>query len=205
MKNNKKTIACILNIILIILEIIGLFMCISRYNKVDIVYYTVDSNLLALVTSVIYLVNLISKKKIKRYVSILKYISTLSVTVTFLVVLFILAPMYNFIYKYLLFYNELLYYHTLCPIIAFISFVFFEEHKIKGIKDNIRAMYFTFIYAGIFIILNVLNIVEGPYPFLMVYKNSIYISFIWLFAIIGGTFTISKIIEIAKNKLKQQM
>ena len=201
MKYSKRKVGYILNVVLILLELIGLGVCIVKYKKVDISYYTVDSNLLALITSCIYVVFSFLNKEIKKYVSILKYISTLSLSVTFIVVIFVLAPMYNFAYKYLLFNNELLYYHTLCPIIAIISFVFFEEHEIKGIRDNIRAMYFTICYATILVILNILKYVEGPYPFLLLYQNPIYVSIIWFVIILGGALFISKIIEVFKNKV----
>ena len=78
--------------------------------------------------------------------------------------------------------------------------MFFESHNIKGLKDNFRAIYFTLIYAAIFITLNILKVYEGPYPFLMVYKQPVYMSIIWFILIVGGAFGIGKGIMWVKNK-----
>ena len=121
-------------------------------------------------------------------------------TVTFIVVVFILTPYYGKdIIIWIFFLESNLFYHTLCPIITFISFMFFESHKIKGIKDNFRAIYFTIAYAIVFITLNILKVYEGPYPFLMVYKQPVYMSIIWFILIVGGAFRIGKGIMWIKN------
>lgn len=201
-EQKRKKIAIILNILLILMEIAGFLICITLYGYFDISYYTQDSNLFALIVSIIYLINVISKKEISKIVSVLKYISVLSLMVTFLVVIFILAPMYNFAYLYLMTSEASIFYHTLCPIIAIISFVFFEEHKIEGKKDILRATYFTMLYSIILIFLNIIGKVDGPYPFLRVRHNPIYMSIIWFIIIIGGAFGIGKIIEVVKRKTR---
>ena len=163
-------------------------------------YYTQLSNYFALCSAEIYLVFLIrnikdKSKEIPKWVSILKYSATLSLLVTFLVVVFILTPYYGKdIIIWIFFEGSNLFYHTLCPIITFISFMFFESHNIKGIKDNFRAVYFTIAYAIVFITLNILKVYEGPYPFLMVYKQPVYMSIIWFIIIVGGAFGIGKLI-----------
>ena len=48
-----------------------------------------------------------------------------------------------------------------------------------NIKDVLVSDIPTLIYGGILIILNILRIVDGPYPFLQVYKNSVIESTIW--------------------------
>ena len=78
--------------------------------------------------------------------------------------------------------------------------MFFERHKINGLKDNFRAVYFTIAYAIVFITLNILKVYEGPYPFLMVYKQPVYMSIIWFILIVGGAFGIGKLIMWIKNR-----
>ena len=73
--------------------------------------------------------------------------------------------LYNLLFK-----GSMLYHHTLCPILAILSFAFVEKY------DNLNAvkgLYFTLIYAAVMIALNVLKIVEGPYPFLLIYKQPV--------------------------------
>lgn len=194
--NNKNAYA--LNLIIIILELVGITMSLVCYGKFDLTYYTQDSNLLGLISAFIYIVYL-KKDNIPKWVSILKYISVLCLTVTFLVVLLILGPMYNFNYLALFFEPTMFIYHLSVPIIAFISFVFYEIHDIHGIKDNLRAIYYTIIYGIITLILNILNVMHGPYPFLYVHENPIYMSVIYFTVIILGSFGIARLIERIKR------
>lgn len=205
-QKKNEIIALIFNIILVLLGITGLVKTITSMGYPAWEYYTQLSNYFSLCSALIYLVFLIHNIKnknneIPKWVSILKYSATLSLLVTFLVVVFILTPYYGKdIIIWIFFVGSNLFYHTLCPIITFISFTFFESHKISGIKDNFRAVYFTLIYAIVFITLNILKVYEGPYPFLMVYKQPVYMSIVWFIIIVGGAFGIGKGIMWVKNR-----
>ena len=225
-EEEKETKALALNVILIIFGIMGFIRTLIGMGNPAIEYYTQLSNYFALISATIYTFYLLKirkereKSKVKeneegnenkektrtnttipKWVSILKYSSTLSLLVTFLVVLFILLPIYGLkIFVWLFFLGSNLFYHTLCPILTFISFMFFEKHNIKGLRDNFRAIYFTIIYAAIFITLNILKVIEGPYPFLMVYRQPVYMSIIWFILIVGGAFGLSMLIMKIKNK-----
>jgi uncharacterized membrane protein (DUF2068 family) len=205
-KIDKNTTALALNVVLVVLGIIGFIRTITGLGYPAWEYYTQLSNYFALISAAIYVVFLIrnikdKSKEIPKWVSILKYTSTLSLLVTFLVVVFILTPYYGKdIIIWIFFWGSNLFYHTLCPILTFISFTFFESHNIKGLKDNFRAIYFTLIYAAVFITLNILKVYEGPYPFLMVYKQPVYMSIVWFILIVGGAFGLGKLIMWIKNK-----
>ena len=90
------------------------------------------------------------------------------------------------------------YHHTLCPILAIISYIFFENNKIKK-KDIPYTMIFTITYTIILIICNILHIIEGPYPFLLIYKQPVYMSILWILIIDGGAYLLSKGLYIAKK------
>ena len=167
----KRKISLFLNILIIIFEIIGLIITYKKNGRVGIEYYTEDSNIIALLTSSIFVLFLLTNKKIPKFLKQLKYISTICLSVTLLVVIFILAPMYNFNYNFLLFKNELLYHHLLCPILSIITFIFFDEIETYNLKENIFSLSFTIIYAIVLIILNIVKIVDGPYPFLQIYNH----------------------------------
>ncbi len=94
----KKRESIILNLLIIILEIIGLVLSFKEIGKSAIMYYTQLSNIFLLIASILYLVFLDEKR---RFVSIIKYSATVSVIITFLVVLFILGPTYDFNYNWL--------------------------------------------------------------------------------------------------------
>lgn len=194
---NNLDVDVFLNVGIIILEIIALIICLNTFGSVDLVYYTIDSNIFLLISSILYLVY---RNKLPRIVQLFKYSSTLSVLITFLVVVFVLLPMYNFNFNFLLWDGPNLYVHVLCPIIALISFVFFEKNDLENtFKNNLRAVYFTIIYGIILIALNIEKIVVGPYPFLKVYEQSILMSLFWVILIIGVAFLLARLLLMIKD------
>ena len=181
----KKSIAIGLNALLVIMGIAGFVLTVRDIGFFDFQYYTQDSNLLSLIASCFLLYYLVKGKKVPRNVTLLKYMSVVSLSVTFLVVIFILAPMFSFNYKWLLLAGNMLFYHFLCPVVAFISFVFFEEHSLEK-KDFLVGILFTIIYAIILVVLNALGVVDGPYPFLKISEQSLLASIFWMICILGG-------------------
>ena len=196
----KKKMDLYLNLLIIVLEVIGLFLSFGLLKGKIFLYYTQDSNILLLIASILYVINY--NKEEKRIISLLKYGGTLSVIVTFIVVIFVLGPTTDLTYKWLLLDSANLFYHTLCPIIALITFIFFDKVSIQGLKDNMYAMLFTIVYGIILVILNLIKVVDGPYPFLHLYTNPVYISVIWFIVLLGGAFILSMLLEMAKNKVQ---
>ncbi len=180
---NKRKIAFIANSLICILEVYALMKYVKVNHTLSLEYYTMDSNLLSLMSSFLFI---IFYKKTKERIKDFRFISTCCLTVTFLVVLFILVPMMNFNYKALLLDNELLFLHTICPIISIISYVFFEE---RSNKKNLGII-FTIMYSLILIPLNIIGVVDGPYPFLRIKEQSIWMTIIWGVIIIGGSYII---------------
>ena len=196
----KRKISIIFNILIIIFEIIGLIITYKNNNRIGIEYYTEDSNIIALITTTIFLIYLLINKEIPKYLKQLKYISTICLTVTLLVVLFILAPMYNYNYYFLLFRNELLYHHLICPILCIITFIYFDEIETYNLKDNITSLSLTIIYGIILIILNLLKIVDGPYPFLKINNQPIELTILWAIIILAMTYIIALLLRKIHNK-----
>ena len=193
MKNKK--IALILNVILVISELIAIVLLLFK-GGIDLIYYTNLSNILALIVSVLFIINYKKKSKL---INDLRFMSTSCLMVTFLVVLFILSPMYQFNYKLLMFTDVFFILHTLCPLLSIISYIFFED----GSKKKYLGFAFTLFYGIVLIILNALRIVNGPYPFLMVYKQGIIMSIVWFILIIGGCYIISLLLSYLNKKLKR--
>ncbi len=198
--NKKKNITLYLNILIIILELIGLFITLKTAHKIEIKYYTECSNIMMLITSFLLTYYLLKKKTIPKWLNILTHMSVLGLTVTFLVVLFILSPMYNFNYGLLLFRGSMLYFHTLCPIISIITYFFSSQIHIAK-KEIKYTMLFTIIYSIVILLLNIFRILEGPYPFLMVYKQPIYMSIIWIILLEGGAYLLSIVLYIIKKRI----
>jgi len=106
--------------------------------------------------------------------------------------------MYNFNYKMFMFTDTFIVFHTICPILSIISYVVFEERSNK----NYLCLVFTAIYGIILAILNILNVVEGPYPFLMVRTQKIWVTLLWSFGLIMGSYVIGIGLNFFNKKIK---
>ena len=193
-KNSKLYCAFIINILIIIMELFAFLVCYKESGFACFEYYTQDSNLFLMFTSLLYVISLlICDKKIPHFVSLLKYAATTSVVITFLTVVTILAPVMGG-YKAMLLDGTMLIHHLICPIFGFVTFVFFERHNLNGLKDALISMIFTCLYGIIAVTLNVLKIMDGPYPFLKVYDQTILISIFWLILMMGSSYLITVLI-----------
>ena len=193
-KNSKLYCAFIINILIIIMELFAFLVCYKESGFACFKYYTQDSNLFLMFTSLLYVISLlICDKKIPHFVSLLKYAATTSVVITFLTVVTILAPVMGG-YKAMLLDGTMLIHHLICPIFGFVTFVFFERHNLNGLKDALISMIFTCLYGVVAVTLNVLKIMDGPYPFLKVYDQTILMSIFWLILMMGSSYLITVLI-----------
>lgn len=195
----KRNLSIICNLIIVILEVIGLVITLTTNHKLSIEYYTEESNILALIVFSIFLYFVLRKKEIPKWLGLLKYITTICLAVTFFVVIFILAPMFNFNYYYFLFYRTMLIYHLLGPLLGIFTFILFDNINISKRVENFIGISYTFIYAIVLIILNIVHLVDGPYPFLMVYNQPIYMSVVWFGVILGLAYFLGFIIRKLAN------
>lgn len=193
-KNSRLYCAFIINILIIIMELFAFLVCYKESGFACFKYYTQDSNLFLMFTSLLYVISLlICDKKIPHFVSLLKYAATTSVVITFLTVVTILAPVMGG-YKAMLLDGTMLIHHLICPIFGFVTFVFFEKHNLNGLKDALISMIFTCLYGVAAVTLNVLKIMDGPYPFLKVYDQTILMSIFWLILMMGSSYLITVLI-----------
>ena len=95
----------------------------------DLKYFTVESNLLVGIVSVLWLVLRFVKGKdaLPKWLTYLKYLSAASVFVTFSVVVLFLGPLYGYGRMY---YGSNLFFHLLIPLAAIAEFALFEEGEI---------------------------------------------------------------------------
>ena len=200
----ERRISLVLNLLIIVFEIIAFIFSYVSTHKLYFEFYTEDSNILALISSSIFVYYILSKKKIPNWVNIFKYISTVCLSVTFLVVIFILAPMSNFNYQYLLFSGAMLFHHTLCPILSIITFLFYDKLIGYSKKDVIKGLSFTFVYAFVAIILNIVGVLDGPYPFLRVRSQTIIESVIWSIVVLGFAYLIARMLILLYNRIRSK-
>ena len=173
--------ALIGNILLFLIELIGLIIGLCSKGSINLKFYTNWSNILGLLASILFLINFIIKEKNKAYNEVVKYVKLTSViclTVTFLVVMFMFVPLDHFnFYKWAI-KGNFFSYHFIAPIIAFICFIFLERYEFKFIKDTIIGMLFTVFYTIIISILVLAKKVSAPYPFLDYYAHSVIVNIV---------------------------
>ena len=195
---NSKNINIIINLVIAILEIIGFILVFSELGLTSFEYYTEDSNLLLLISSIIFLIYISKNKELPKWFESFRFIAVVSTTLTLIIVLTVLSWTTDLGLYHLLFNGSMLYHHTLCPVLAILSFVLLEKYETI---NTVKGLYFTIICAVIMIILNVLKIVEGPYPFLMVYKQPIFHSILWTVVILAITYAIALILKKVNEKV----
>lgn len=197
----RLTVSAAINLALIIME---LYALISSYIKTQsgfFSYYTQDSNIFALIACVISLTftlrALIKGKAVPEWVTALKYMAVCCLAVTFFVVVTVLAPPYGLLgFKIALFRGNAVFLHLLCPVIAVCSFIIFEsEHELTA-AQTFYALIPTVIYAMIALILNLAGTLTGPYPFLHVYEQPVYMTVIWFVLILGIAYVLALIIKL---------
>ena len=204
MKRKQLKIFLFCNLLILVLELIGLYLIFSAVGVWGFIYYTELSNMFLLIAAAINIYETIKILKSNRKSDIpmtawrIFHAAVSVTTVTFLVVLFVLSWMYNGLW-YVLTAGSMLYTHTLCPLIALGTFITFAPKKFAPI-DALKASSFTFIYGLIAIILNVLRVIEGPYPFLLVYRQPIWATIVWIISILGGAYVISRLLLEKKIK-----
>lgn len=194
---NSRTINIAINLLIIILEIIGFILVFNELGIVSLEYYTEDSNLLLLISSSIFLIFLLKNKELPSWFKSLRFAFIVSTTLTLIIVLTVLSWTTDLGLYHLLFGGSMLYHHTLCPILAIFSFSIEKYDEL----NVIHGLYFTIIYAIIMISLNILKIVEGPYPFLLIYNQPVIHSVIWTIVILAITYAIALILKKVNGKV----
>ena len=200
-EKRRENIAYLLNAILFVFGLAGLIISILKMSPGSIfLYYTQDSNIFSMIVSFIYIIY--GKKNEKPdYVKNLRFSATVCLTLTFMVVTFVLGPMYGVkTYLWLYFEGANIFYHLLCPMISIISFVIFENRKRQSIRMVFIAVIPTIVYAICLVILNVIHIVHGPYPFLYVYEQPVFMSIIWALMIPGAALGFAFLIRAIKSR-----
>jgi hypothetical protein len=209
-KEKKFKISFALNTILLILEAIGGYLYLSKRGLEFIQFYTEDSNTLMMFASLCMAVmeyQMLQKKReaLPAWLKLFTYISTVGLTLTFLVVIFILIPMMGGIgavYGFLIS-GSMLYHHLLCPILAFITFLWFDPFDEITKKETLLCLIPTAVYASVLIVLNLLRVLDGPYPFLRVYSQPVYMSILWMTVILGSAYGIAALLRKLANQIKK--
>lgn len=197
----------ILNADVTVLAVVGCVIS-SKSNGAGMLrFYTVDSNLLgaaACAVSVFFILRRqINGKAAPDWAEILKYVAVCCLMVTFLVVVLVLAPMFGgaSAYRAMLTQGDMLYHHLLCPLLILLSFLLFDRVPVKTAVAAGYAVIPTLLYAAVTVTLNILGIMEGPYPFLRVYDQPVWVSCVWFIVILVGAFGLAALLCALQTRL----
>lgn len=193
----KLKIYLILNIIIAILETIGLSMAIANRRADAFIYYTQLSNLFLLITSIVNIVfctRVLTKraKNIPHIINRFSYMSICTTTVTLIIVLFVLSWMVGDLW-WILTSGAMLYTHTLCPILAIVMIRFFAPERLQK-SEAIYGLSPTIAYAIVGLTMNITRVWDGPYPFLQVYNQPVWASIAWSIVILGAAYIIARLL-----------
>ena len=207
---SKQIISLMLNAIIVVLEGIGLSYSIRSHGVSLFQYYTELSNIFSLFACGI-LVFYTAKNlrantpALPRWVKNLKYMAACCLTVTLLVVVFVLSPMSEMGgLVFLMFHGSMLYHHLLCPILVLVSFIFFEPIPRLEPRSVKLALVPTVAYGVVAFVLNLLGVMDGPYPFLKVYDQPAWMSVLWTVLIFGGAYLIARCLLFLNKRFSNQ-
>ena len=206
-EKRKIYISLAINAIIVVLEAVGFYGARSL-GWGQFWFYTQISNLLlgivCILLSLFLLRCLRNGSRIPFWLNFLKYTITIMVAQTFLVSLTVLSIAWGGIGAMMLG-PVVRYFHTLCPLLAVASFLFFDpQEKPFTLKHNALAMTPTIIYGAVAITLNVLRIWHGPYPFLYVYEQPVWLSIVWFVVIMGAAFLIAVLLRLLHKRINRR-
>lgn len=207
-KNKKQDIASLVGAaVLVVLECIGMVLSFQELNVGMFRYYTILSNAFMLLSAAIWGVYTGEKLRdgfdIPGWVRFLKYAATVTVLLTLVVVCAVLGPMSGDYFSLLLS-GSFLYLHLLCPIVAVVTFLAFDaEPEVKPAYVSMSLIP-TVIYAAVALVLNIMDVWYGPYDFLHVYEQPVWLSVLWGVAILLVALLLAALLHRGSKKLHRE-
>lgn len=195
-KNNKLALGS--NILLIVLAGLGLYF--SIVDKNAFLYYSDNAGMFALSSSIIYVIIVLAKKEPNFLCLALRYVSTACLVLT-LVGTFYVATTTGENYLDSFIKGSHLFNNLLCPIVSFVSFTMFEGDRRLNKKKTIwYALIPTVIYAIIMLVCNVSNTFTGPYSFMMINDNPVYVTVVVFIVTIILNYVIGRFLLLSNQK-----
>lgn len=195
-KNNKLALGS--NILLIVLAGLGLYF--SIVDKNAFLYYSDNAGMFALSSSIIYVIIVLAKKEPNFLCLALRYVSTACLVLT-LVGTFYVATTTGENYLDSFIKGSHLFNNLLCPIVSFVSFTMFEGDRRLNKKKTIwYALIPTVIYGIIMLVCNVSNTFTGPYSFMMINDNPVYVTVVVFIVTIILNYVIGRFLLLSNQK-----
>ena len=187
----QKALSILANLAVFGMETVAIPLSWSGVQEQMFLFYTELSNLFAmavcLAVALCQLRALCTGGEMPAWARTLKYVVTCCLMLTFLTVVFVLAPMYGPDGHYvMLLTSSMLYNHFLNPVLAFLSFTLLERAPALPRCTVRYALVPTLLYGSVVLAANIAKVYKGPYPFLYVYEQPVWVSALWMVTILGG-------------------
>lgn len=190
-EKGRIVLSILLNLFIVRWEPVAIRMTWEAVGSQTFTFYTENSNVFAffvcLLVAVCQVGCLFTGWRLPRWVKALKFIATCCLTMTFLTVVFVLGPYYSDQggVVFLLTESSMLYHHLLNPLCAFVSFVLLEREPRLSARCIPLALVPTVLYGTLALWANYKRLITGPYPFLMVYNQTLRQTVLWCVAILA--------------------
>ncbi|MFT8870513.1 hypothetical protein [Liquorilactobacillus nagelii] len=201
----KNFLEMFLTILMIFTGFFGVGLSLKSQGTGAFLMYTIDSNLLNLIVNLLVLCSWIANVNIKKFLEhnillTLRYTAACCLGLTFLIVILVLGPMMG--YRQLLFTGPMIFNHLLNPLLAVGSYLLLNDQTKLNFRNNLLALIPTILYGIIIIVLNILKIIKGPYPFLMVRYQSLTTTILWILIILLINFIVAKLLQWATQSIQ---
>lgn len=195
-KNNKLALGS--NILLIVLAGLGLYF--SIVDKNAFLYYSDNAGMFALSSSIIYVIVVLTKKEPNFLSLALRYVSTTCLVLTLFGTFYVATTTgENYLDSFIK--GSHLFNNLLCPIVSFVSFTMFEGDRRLNKKKTIwYALIPTVIYGIIMLVCNVSNTFTGPYSFMMINDNPVYVTVVVFIVTIILNYVIGRFLLLSNQK-----
>ena len=209
---NRLLSALVLNILVIVIEAYSFFVTLFMKKNFSLdyfKYYTHISSTFALVASVLISVELTREitsplKRTRVLFRRIRYISVCMQSLTMLVVLCIILPTDLISGTFSLYRYANVGEYFVCPVLSLVSMIVFGDYRGVTKKNALIALVPSVVYASVMTMLNILRIVDGPYDFIRVYNQPVYMSIFWAVVIIGGAYGINRLIMFLSRRVNQK-
>ncbi len=213
MRSNKPLVAALVaNGVLVAIEAWALGTRFLVAGVGTFVFYTQCSNALAMVAGVCTLAQLIRGKSISPGVRRLKFVSCCTQTITFLVVLLVLTPMLNHAgqdgWKQMFWDSCRMVTHLFGPVLTVASWLITDGLAALRVGDPVPSssdvrisLVPTLAYGLVAYTCNFLRWWDGPYPFLQVWNQPIWLSVLWFVVLLAGAWGIARLLQAVARRV----
>ena len=183
-ENKRIRTLIVLHAILVFLEAVALAHDIRVFGAGLFQYYTINSNVLQMIVSVLIIRHLFKNRgtALLGGIRVCHLICAVCLTITFFIALLVLAPQEGFAYYFLSDVAPIN--HFLGPLLSVVTFAFLDRPERLPKYALFAPMAASLTYGFIALILNIAHVLDGPYFFLRVYDEAASTVIMW-FAIIA--------------------